>query len=198
MKLKTSLVTFFLLFACIYTCFAQDYKKNVQKRFDEYYSLIKNNKIDEAVEYIPDEFFDVIPKAQMITALKSVMNNPELNYKILDYQIVELKDKKLIGSKYYVLLTYTSKMIMGFKQLDSLTSEKKKTQLSLIKLSLANTFGTDNVKLDDTTNFFNIVTRKKSCGISADGLNGWKFVNIEPRQRLLLDKVLPKEIVETL
>ncbi|MFA6084176.1 MAG: hypothetical protein WC743_07475 [Mucilaginibacter sp.] len=198
MKLKAPLIII-LLFTCICTSYAQDYKKNIEKRFDEFYNLIARNNIEQAVEYIPDSFFTVIPKAQMIVALKSVMNNKELDYKILDYKILEIKDAKLIDKNYYAVLTYTSNIAMKFRQVDSLeTTEKKKQRLGLLKLSLANTFGTDNVKLDEATNFFMITARKKSCGVSADGLNGWKFVNIESRQRLLLDKVLPKEIVETL
>jgi hypothetical protein len=199
LKLKTSLITIFLFFTCIYACFAQNYKKNIEKRFDEFYNLIARNNIEQAVEYMPDAFFAVIPKTQLIVALKTVMNNKELDYKILDYKILEIKDAKLIDKNYYAVLTYTSNIAMKFKQVDSLaTSEKKKQRLDLLKAGLANTFGTDNVKLDEATSFFMITARKKSCGISADGLNGWKFVNIEPRQRLLSDKILPKEIIETL
>ena len=198
MKLKGLLIIISLSIG-INSVYAQDYKRNIEKRFDEFYNLIANNNMEQAVEYIPDTFFDVIPKAQMITALKSVMNNKDIDYKILDYKIIEIKDAKLINQNYYSVLSYNSNIHMKFIQVDSLgTPEKKKQRLDLLRAALANTFGTANIKLDEVTGFFMIAAHKKACGISPDGLSGWKFVNIESGQRLLLDRVLPKEIIESL
>lgn len=198
MKFK-GIIIIYLLLTGSFVGSAQEYKKNIEKRFDEFYNLTASGEIDRSMDYIPDVFFTIFPKDQMVSALKSVMNSNEVKYKILDYKITDIKDEKKIDNNYYALLGYTSNIIIKFSSTDTLKSvEKKQSVLGRIKLSLANTFGTDNVKLDEQTGFFTINAHKKSCAISSNGSTDWKFVNIEARQRIILDKILPKEIIESL
>ena len=189
-----------LLFVLItYISFAQGYKENIKKRFNEFYSLTAAGDIEKSMDYIPDSFFAIIPKDKIIDALKQVMNNKNIEYKILDHTITQIGESKLVANNYYSILNYVSNIKMNFKDIDTIkTEDKKQTRLNLIKLSLSNNFGTDNVKLNNRTGTFAILAHKKACAVSLNGQTDWKFINIEARQRLILDKVLPKEIIESL
>jgi hypothetical protein len=197
MRAKLSFLVFILTLTA-FNSIAQAYKENIRKRFGEFYALNASGKIEESMEYIPDSVFAIVPKVQMVKLLKQVMNNKELEFKILDYKITQISDSRKIANSYYAPLMYVSNMTMKFRETDTLQADKKKARLGLIQLSLANTFGTDNVKLNEATGVFSIASHKKSCAISSNGETGWKFINIDPKQRLIMDKVLPKEIIETL
>ncbi|MBD1394240.1 hypothetical protein [Mucilaginibacter glaciei] len=197
--MKIKLISFAFIFVGLTSvCFAQDYKDNIRQRFDEFYKLTAAGKTEESLEYIPDTFFNIIPKTQMAAALKQVMNNKDINYKILDYKITEIADSKNVDDNYYSTLKYVSNLTMKFNDIDTIKNDgNKKARLNLIKLSLANTFGSDNVKLDETTGMYSITAHKKSCAVSKNGRTGWQFVNFESRQRLIMEKILPKEIIES-
>jgi len=195
---KTSLVTLLLIFSA-YIGLAQGYKEGIKKRFGEFYTLIAAGKTEQSMEYIPDAFFTIIPKEQMVSMMKSVMNNKDLDYRILDYSITEVKDSTMINNNCYSILKYTSNMTMKFKNIDTIRAAgKRKETLNLLKISLGNSFGVDNVKLDEPTGTFSITSHKKSCAVLQNGQSEWKFINIEARQRVILEKIIPKEIIESL
>lgn len=186
---KIPLIVVSLLFLLTFSSYAQDYKTSIEKQFGEYYGLIIKGEIEKSMDYVPDEFFAVFPKQQMIDVMKQLLNQKDFEYRINDYKIKSFKQPKQINNKHYVVFDYNSTITIKFNELEG-------EKAGLVKLSLANTFGTDNVQLDEKTKVFTINSYKKSCAISADGLNGWKFINIETKQRLILDKILPKQILE--
>lgn len=65
-----------------------------------------------------------------------------------------------------------------------------------MKQALANAFGSDNVILNNETGVFTMTPTKKSYAVSENGKDSWKFVNIEASQRLIMEKLLPKQILE--
>lgn len=186
---RTSLFIALFLLLLHAQSYAQDYKTNIEKRFGSFYQLTMNGEIEKSMDYIPDEFFTVFPKEQMIVVMKQLLNSKDFEYKMTGFKVKNIKEPLQIDGKYYAVFGYQSTLTLKYNELSG-------DKLALAKLSLANTFGTDNVQLDEKTNVFTINAYKKSCAISTDGLDGWKFINIESKQRLLLDKILPKQILE--
>lgn len=187
-----------LLFLSI-TVYAQDAKKNVETTFLAYMQTMRNKDFNKAMDYIPEQFFEIVKKDQMIKLFTTTFNNPDMEFKIGDAKISEIKDINKIENKFYTILRYTSQIAMRFKPTKTdETAEEMKARNNLIKLSLQNTFGIDNVKLEEETNWFNIVAVKSACGISLDGKANWKFIEMENKQRLIIDKILPKAITAQL
>lgn len=180
------------------SAFSQEYKTTIDKRFKEFNDLIITGEYSKSMNYIPDMFFEVVSKDQLIETFEQIMNNEKIEVQLLDFKITNIQDSKKIDSTYYVLLNYTSKIKMRFKISETETLEEQKTKLNTIKNSLINSFGSNNVNLDESTGFFTLTPSKKSCAISKDGLNDWKFINIEKNQMLIMEKILPKEILDTL
>lgn len=181
-----------------FNSFAQA-KQNISKDFLAYNGLIADKDFNASAEYIPEEVFTVIPKQQMIGVMKMVMTNPNIEYELKGVNISNIDPAKKVKNKYYSVIKYVSNLRMRFKD-TSATKDTAgaKAKLGLIKLSLQNNFGVDNVKLNDATGWFDIAADKKACAISKNGQSNWKFIVLEPKQRILLDKVLPKEITDTL
>lgn len=197
MKIKLMLLTSMFLLLSL-SLLAQDYKVNINKRFKEFSDLLVAGEYTKSMDYIPDVFFKIVSKEEFVAAFEQILKNKQLEYKIIDFKVIEIQESKKIDSNYYVKLKYTSTMKMRFLPSEPETPDEEKTRLNLTKNALINTFGVDNVKLDELTGFFTITPTKKSFAISQNGTTDWKFINIETGQQGLLEKVLPKEIMETL
>ena len=195
MKLKQTLFT--ILFLTISAIgIAQDYKDELKKEFKDYLGTIVNMEFEKSMEYIIPEFFEIIPKSQMIKIMKQAFNNPGIEIEIINPKIIEVKDKKEIENKYYSLLTYSNQMNMKIEVEDEETEGEKTTRINLTKLSLESTFGSKNVEYNEETEFYQIQSQKDVYGISKNGENNWKFLVVEKKQKMILEKLLPKELSE--
>jgi hypothetical protein len=88
---------------------------------------------------------------------------------------------------------------MKFNNVDeSKDEEQNELNRNLMKLTLEKTFGSGNVKFNEETEFYEIHSIKNAFGISENGTSDWKFVIVEPKQKFILEKILPNELTEKL
>lgn len=175
------------------------YKENLNKDFIEYNDLILKQDFEKAMDYMLPEFFEIIPKNQMILLMKQTYNNPDLEFKADRPKDIEIGVPEKIENKYYSEITYSYDIQMKFKNLEE-SEDKEQNELTknLAKLSLEKTFGSGNVKFNKETEFYEIHSVKKAYGISENGISEWKFVIVEQKQKFILEKILPTELIEKL
>jgi len=197
MYLKTKLLTIILLTIST-LAFSQDYKKDIESKFLEYNSYIINQDFMKSKDFVPQEFYEIVPKEQMILLLEKTFNNPEIEYKLKGPQIIDISEKEQVEGKYYSLIKYSSPMNMKFKNKEQQeeTETERKLRMNLIKLSFEKSFGSGNVKYNEETGFFEINAQKQAYAISKDGITDWKFLVVESKQKFILEKLLPKQLVE--
>ncbi len=177
---------------------AQDYKKEIESEFMEYLNSLVNMEFEKSVEYITPEIFEIIPKSQMIKMMEMTFNNPSIEFELKNPEIIKIENAQKLEDKFYALLTYTNQMNMKLLAEGEETEDEKKMRINLSKLSLEQTFGVENVKYDEETDFFEIQAQKDVYGISKNGLTDWKFIVIEKKQKIILEKILPKALYEKL
>ncbi|MCX2682077.1 hypothetical protein OOZ15_19160 [Galbibacter sp. EGI 63066] len=195
MNLKKNLLT--ILFLTIFSVgIAQDYKKEIESEFTEYLNSIVNMEFEKSMEFITPEFFEIIPKSQMINLMEQTFNNPSMEFELKNPKILKINDAQKIENKYYALLTYSNQMNMKINSEEEETEDEKKMRINMTKLSFEQTFGSDNVKYNEETGFFEIQSQKDVYGISENGQTDWKFLVIEKKQKVILEKILPKELIE--
>lgn len=175
---------------------AQEYKKAIEKSFTEYLNAIANKEFEKSLDYVVPEFFDIYPKGQMISVMEQTFNNPAIKFEIKDPKILKINDSKKIENKYYSLLSYSHQMNMKVNDGADQSEEEKKAQNNLVATSLKEEFGADNVKYNDKTGFFEIQIEKQVYTISKNGQTDWKFLVIEKNQKAVLEKLLPKELLD--
>jgi len=195
MNIKKTLLTILFLTICT-VGISQDYKKKIESEFTEYLNSIVNMEFEKSMEYITPEFFEIVPKSQMIKLMEQTFNNPAMEIEIKNPKILTVNDSQNIENKYYSLLTYSNQMNMKINGEESETADEKTTRINLTKLSLEQTFGSENVKYNDETGFFEIQSQKEVYAFSENGESDWKFLVIEKKQKMILDKLLPKELAE--
>ena len=195
MKIKTTLLTILLLAICS-VGFSQDYKKTIESQFSEYLSSITNMEFEKSMEYITPEFFEIVPKSQMIKLMEQTFNNPGMTIEIKNPKILTIEDSQNIKDKFYSLLTYSNQLNMRIHNETEETADETTMRINMTKLSLEQTFGSENVTYNSTTDFFEIQSQKNVYGISKNGETDWKFLVLEKDSKIILDKILPKELPE--
>ena len=195
MNIKRTLLT--TLFLTIYTIgIAQDYKENIKSEFTEYLNSLINMEFEKSFEYITPEFFEIVPKSQMIKLMEQTFNNPTMDIEIKNPKILTVNDSEKIGNKFYSLLTYSNQMNLKIISEEEETEDEKKMRINLTKLSFEQNFGSENVQYNEKTEFFEIQSQKDVYGISENGETNWKFLVLEKDSKIILDKILPKELAE--
>ena len=74
------------------------------------------------------------------------------------------------------------------------SEDEKKFRINLMKLSLEESFGSENVKYNFRNDFFEIKSIKNAYAISKNGKDDWKFLVLEKNQDIILKKLLPEEL----
>lgn len=194
MKGKTNLVLLIALFISTLS-YSQDYKKDIEKRFNQYLEAIINKEFEQSLDYTIEELFDFIPKEMMIKAMEQSFNNPDLAIELSDPKILGIGEIKEIEGKYYVKLSYSNVMKMKYQSEESLPEDEEQ-DLNFMKGMMESTFGKENVTYDQTTGFFRIYSQKEVYCISKTRNDDWKFMVVEKKQRAMLEQLLPTSIVK--
>jgi N12 class adenine-specific DNA methylase len=193
--MKIKLLSVLFLFTS--SIFSQIPEENLRKEFNTYINLTINQDFEKSMDYVVEDFFEIFPKEQMVSLMKQIYNNPSMEIKLEKPTILEVDIIEKINEKYYSILTYSNLMKMKLKSEDENESdEDKKMRIGLIKVSLFKKFGAENVDYNEKTDFFEIKVTKKVCSVSKNGNDIWKFVTIEKEQKYILEKFIPKEILE--
>ena len=195
MNIKRTLLTTLFLTICTIGI-AQDYKENIKSEFTEYLNSLINMEFEKSFEYITPEFFEIVPKSQMIKLMEQTFNNPTMDIEIKNPKILTVNDSEKIENKYYSLLTYSNQMNLKIISEEEETEDEKKMRINLTKLSFEQNFGSENVQYNEKTEFFEIQSQKDVYGISENGETNWKFLVLEKDSKIILDKILPKELAE--
>lgn len=197
--MKRILILLFFVSSLTFGQSDESYKENINKDFIDYNELILRQEFEKSMDYMLPEFFEIIPKNQMVMLMQQIYNNPDLEFKMDKPKDIVYGEPRKIEEKYYSEITYSYNINMKFKSIEEGEDEKQQELTkTLTKLSLEKTFGSGNVKYDDETEFFEIHLIKNAFGISKNGKSDWKFVVVEPKQKFILEKILPKELTEKL
>ena len=169
------------------TVFSQSYKDSVKGQFLRYTDLLVKKEIAKSAEYMNPEKYKLVPKPQLIAAIEKVYTNPDVEFSIENPAVVSVADNKLINGMNFVKLQYSNTLIMRFKG--------SKQDPALIKKALEGQFGAENVSYDAATEAFKIFAIKDVIANSKD-MKKWTFIAIEERQKPMLEKFIPKELLQ--
>ena len=167
---------------------------SIKLDFTNYLSLIENKDFETAVEYMLPDFFELVPKEQIVKAMVETFNNPKMAFEIYDSEILTVSDIEKVEEKFYSKLRYSSFMTIKVIRDYEPTEESK----NLTKGLFETTFGADNVSYDGKKDKFVVYVEKDVVAISENGATLWKFLVIEEEQRSILKNFIPKEILDSI
>lgn len=197
LQMKVLLILLMLVSNLTFGQTDETFKENLNKDFIEYNDLILNQEFEKSMDYMLPEFFEIIPKNQMILLMQQIYNNPDLEFQADKPKDIVYGELNKIEERYYSEITYSYDIKMKFKNPEeSENEEQNDLNKNLLKLTLEKTFGSGNVIFNQETEFYEIHSIKNAFGVSQNGMTDWKFVVIEPKQKFILEKILPKELTE--
>lgn len=197
LQMKVLLILLMLVSNLTFGQTDETFKENLNKDFIEYNDLILNQEFEKSMDYMLPEFFEIIPKNQMILLMQQIYNNPDLEFQADKPKDIVYGELNKIEERYYSEITYSYDIKMKFNNLEeSEDEEQNDLNKNLLKLTLEKTFGSGNVIFNQETEFYEIHSIKNAFGVSQNGMTDWKFVVIEPKQKFILEKILPKELTE--
>lgn len=184
------------IFLCTITTnlYAQAVNETIEKQFTEYSQLVIDKEFDKALNYAPEEIFEVIPREQMVKMMEMVLSSSDFEYKATLPKVLSISDLIKIEEVNYVKIKTSSEVQIKFSELEE--DEDREMNIPLYKLSFEKKFGVGNVKYNEETHFFEINATKNAIAKSND-LKEWKFVIVEnDNQKLILERFIPKELFE--
>lgn len=183
------LIVFFLLSSVV--ALAQN-TKDLEKDWNDYNVLIKTGEIEQAMEFVNQGIFEVLPKQDMIDMMQSVFETPGMEIQFKDSDITKFDDSELVNNRTYQLFDYYQVMDM---KLESVTLDDKEMQ-SMMLSQFQKQFGDDNVSYNDQTNFFTIKAIKRALGMYDSNIGDWRFLTLQDGQRSLLEQFLDEDVIK--
>jgi hypothetical protein len=192
-EIKMKQIITILTFVVCLISFGQeiDIKSEIKKDFNDYYNLIAERKIDQALEYSNPKLFEIVQKEQMKNLMEAVYKLPNIEYKTGIPTFLKFDEIKKIENVNYVKFFIISPIEMKFKDIEN--SDEKVLQMTM---NFEAKFGVGNVKFDKESGFYKINAEKIIIANSDNKLLDWKFLTVDnPKMKVLLEKIIPKELL---
>ena len=190
-QLKNIITTLTLFFCVIGFGQGVEVQSEIKEDFSNYYKLISEKKIDDALNYLNPKLFELIPREQMKNLMETVYKMPNIEYKTGIPTFLKFEELKKIENENYVKFFIISPIEMKFKDIEN-TEEK----ISQMTKNFEMKFGAGNVKFDKESGFYKINAEKIIIANSKNNLSEWKFVTVDnPKMKILLEKIIPSELI---
>lgn len=177
---------------------ASNEQRVIKKQFKKYLSCIISKDFSTAMDYVTPELFDIIPKSQMIKFMEQTFNPSDADLEIKDPSVLEIEKLKKIDNKYYSQIKYSLDTNMEFKDdpFETDDVDERKMLVNLTKLILEKQYGKNNVNIDEKNNLFKVKSIAKAYAVSDSSKRNWKFIALDEKNKMILEKLLPKELVQ--
>ena len=183
------LIVVFLLVAVSKGLSAQAYKDSINAQFLRYTDFLKNKEFAKSTEYLNPELFKLIPKDQIIAMIEKTYNNPMVSFSLENPTILSIGESRLINGTHFSKLQYSNFLLMHYNVVEGKVSDTSATRLSLAKQ-----FGQENVTYNNVTDTYKIFVVKDVIASSVDKKK-WTFVVVEEKQKPMLLRFIPKELL---
>jgi hypothetical protein len=184
------IITILAFFQTLISFGQVDVNNEIKKDFNDYFNLIAERKIDDALSYSNPKLFEIIPKEQMKSLMEAVYKMPNIEYKTGIATFLKFEELKKIENTNYVKFYIISPIEMKFTDIEN-TDEK----VAQMTKNFEAKFGVGNVGFDKESGFYKIKAEKIIIA-SSDNEVDWKFVTIDnPKMKTLLENFIPKELL---
>jgi hypothetical protein len=197
-KLALIISLFILLGSCTATknkIIQVEEGNTIENDFNQYLESIVNKEFEKSMEYVYPEFFDILTKEQMIKEMEQVSDNEEMEVEFENPEILNIGKSFEVEEQFYSKLKYSNMMNIKIFGEEEEIEEDKKARISSAKGLFEQIFGSQNVGYNSKTDFFEIYVEKEVIAKSKNGKSDWKFLVIEERQKLILEKFVPKKVL---
>jgi hypothetical protein len=129
-KMNTRIKILVLFSLIALTSNGQDYKSEIENARAKYLNSFNRNDFLDLLNYVPEEYFVIYSREQVLFALETSVREPETELEINEQKIIEIGDVELIQGRYYCLLTYSKRIKFRYnKNTRKETEEEYKSRM---------------------------------------------------------------------
>lgn len=192
MKVLPFLISLLITFSAV----AQSPKENIRTTFEHYLKLNDGLQFDELMDYIVEDLFKIAPREELIKVFESMFNDPTIDIIMKPSKINQINEVEKYGEKHYAILTYHGTFSIKMNEVDEMSKKERNELINIFFKGMQDAYGKEHVSVDKKTGYVTVSKMNVVCCVSRDGINDWKFVAIEKKQIPMLQKFLPKEILD--
>ena len=164
MKKYIYLIVVFLLLGCAPSIS----KTKLQSDFTAYTKHVSNYEFDKVIEFMPEDFWNVYDKKEILASMNSKLNQFDSIY-INNLEIDHISKSIKSNNKFFRVITYSS--VLGFD-----TSNVSDEIIEKFKLK----YGAEKVELDTTSNRIKIKYNSQMISVYQDKMKTWKYLEFDP------------------
>lgn len=179
-----------------FNAFGQTSKDNIQTTFEYYLELNDGLRFNELMDYIVEDLFKIAPREELVKIFESMFHDPSIDIIMKPSKIIQINEVEKFGDQYYATLTYHGTFSIKMNEVDEMPKKDRNELINTFFKGMQDAYGKENVSVDKKTGYVTVSKSNVVCCVSKNGLNDWKFVSIEKQQMSLLQKFLPKEILD--
>jgi hypothetical protein len=193
-KNKMKKITWLLVIACFAAPATAQEDTALTNRLLKVLEHTRAMDMEKVLDYTYPKLFTIVPREQMLEALKSSYDTEEFVIGLDSVEIDTIFPAFIIEGASYALIRHTMLMRMKYKEpLDTADTEDQE----LLALGMEQQFGEGNVRFDKEKNSLNIFMLSDMVAIKDSFAKEWCFVNFEEDNPTMLkmlfsDKVLDK------
>ncbi len=167
------------------------HKEEITKTLNEYLAHSESGDFLKSLDYMPDEFFNLVPRAQMEAMLTETFDNPDLGIAMQDGEIHEISNEVVHDDIRYATVDYQYTMTFTNKK------ESNTEALNMMKEYFAAQVGEENVRVDEEKQAIEVIKKSTMYAISKPD-QGWRFIEKSSDLDQVIDQIIPAEVLEQL
>ena len=184
---------FAFLFLSIASINAQN--KLIKERFIKMQQALLDKKFEKSLEFTAEELFEIVSKEQLLSVMEATFNNPKMQIDSDLPKVLDISDVFQVKNKFYAILKITGNQRIRVLGDDNKALGLDDRLLYALKLNFEQQYGSENVKFDEKTKFFNVIVNQTIVSISYDGETEWKYLAIDNLKLEIISKLLPQEVL---
>ncbi|WP_334057467.1 hypothetical protein [Polaribacter sp. P097] len=184
---------FAFLFLSIASINAQN--KLIKERFIKMQQALLDKEFEKSLEFTAEELFEIVPKEQLVSVMEATFNNPKMQIDSDLPKVLDISDVFQVNNKFYAILKITGNQRIRVLGDDNKALGLDDRLLYALKLNFEQQYGSENVKFDEKTKFFNVIVNQTIVSISYDGETDWKYLAIDNLKLEIISKLLPQEVL---
>lgn len=172
-----------------------DYKSQIDSQFQEYLDSLYRKEFKKALECLDSDLFEFVSKSEMLDAFTEYYDNPDVSLALENAIIFNVSDLIEVNHKSYSFVDYklVFHIILNPMEGESKSEFAERTQLS--KPSFEEIFGIENLEYVGELDFFRATSYERAIAIKKLRSRYWKFLVYDEEEMILLNKLIPQEIM---
>ena len=186
MRLLTTLGLSLLL---AYGLPAQDKKASIVTTLNEYFDLLGEQKVSQALDYVHPDLINMMGKEMFESQYNQLFNSPGLSVSIDGYQLDTLSSFFEHEGTEYAMVDYTFRMTFVV----DMSNDNDGILHSALMSGYQTQFGKDNVTSEKEGTYL-IQPQREMFVVNRGSFDGWKIVDYEPGMKIFLKKIIPETV----